>query len=130
MGMNSEEEEEWLEKRRLQRQQIQKKHLETSQAEAEAVSARSPEEKEQKSGKRLRPMTSETAPGTPAYVEVGGDDIFAPFAQSPSPDSPNDEDVGTMGDVNREDEQEKPDTNDVLDKLGGGDASESESEAE
>jgi len=127
--MNSEEEEEWLEKRRLQRQQIQKKHLETSQAEAEAVSARSPE-KEQQSGKRLRPMTSMTAPGTPAYVEVGGDDIFAPFAQSPSPDSPNDEDVGTMGDVNREDEHEKPDTNDVLDKLGAGDASESESEAE
>lgn len=138
--MNSEEEEEWLEKRRLQRQQIQKKHQETSQveAEAEAEAVRS-EAAEKKAGKRLRPKSSITDPGTPAYVEVEeGDDIFAQTGQSPSPESPSGAHVATTG-VDREtpagddersdrdDKQEKPDTSDVLDKL---DASDSESEAE
>eukprot|EP00397_Hematodinium_sp_SG-2012_P006307 GEMP01006335.1.p1 GENE.GEMP01006335.1~~GEMP01006335.1.p1 ORF type:complete len:651 (+),score=114.99 GEMP01006335.1:24-1955(+) len=134
-NMNSEEEGEWLEKRRLRRLEIQKKH-ETAQMVMQSPTTSAPS-----SGERcIRPKFSRTvAPGTPAYLEPpineGSDvtDIFGPFVSSPAPESPlpggtpDHMPSSNAGNLKGDEPLEKIDVDDVLNKLGAND-SESEDE--
>jgi len=128
--MDSDQEAEWLEKRRKKRQEIARKHEETANALLQ-----SPSPSNKKDAKKVKKVKY-VAPGTPAYIEQDDDgaDIFGPFTHSPSPDSPSkrEQSQGSAdGDKSKSPgrqskEDEKPDVSDVLEKLEE-DSSDSES---
>jgi len=139
-AMNSEEEQAWLEKRRLLRIEIQKKH--------QANSCRSPSTKSTPSNPppstgQLRTTSAERslptnpsgiAPGTPFQFEPGADgdvaDIFGLVStepeRSPQPESPvtAQPSCGSSNEGDRRDEEslEKIDASEVLKKLGADDS--------
>jgi len=141
-AMNSEEEQAWLEKRRLLRIEIQKKH----QASCRSPSTKSTPSNPPPSTGQLRTTSAEEslptnpsgiAPGTPFQFEPGADgdvaDIFGLVStepeRSPQPESPvtAQPSCGSSNEGDRRDEEslEKIDASEVLKKLG---ADESETE--